>query len=150
MPSVPLYKTCVLEVLHKFLPMLQAREKPPTPEQARVVAAVTKRLQREYEEQQTDNENKSSEEPLLLFVHGFPGTGKSQVIKWLVELFKLLTWSHSCEYFCLAFQTLMASHIGGQTCHTACGIPFDLDGRDRGDRQDVGQGFLTFAHDDFF
>ena len=146
MPSVSLYKTDTLEVLHKFLPMLQARDKPPTPEQARVVAAVIKRLQTESEEQQADSENKSAEETLLLFVHGFPGTGKSQVIKWLVELFKLLAWSHGCEYFCLAFQNMMASHIDGQTCHTVCGIPFDLGGRDCGDRQDVGQRFLIFAN----
>ena len=64
---------------------------------------------------------------MLLFVHGFPGTGKSQVIKWLIELFKLLTWSHGCEYFCLAFQNVMAALIDGVTCHTGVGIPFDLD-----------------------
>ena len=54
MPSVSLYKTGVLETLHNFLPMLQAREKPPTPEQARVVTAVIKRLRIEYDEQQPD------------------------------------------------------------------------------------------------
>ena len=58
MPSVSLYRTGVLETLHTFLPTLQAREKPPTPEQTRAVAAVINRLQIEYEEQQTGSEEK--------------------------------------------------------------------------------------------
>lgn len=39
----------------------------------------------------------------------------------------------------------MVSLIDGQICHTACGIPFDLDGRDHGDRQGVGQRFFIFV-----
>ena len=146
MPSVSVYGACTIEVLHRFLPMLQARVAPPTPERSRVVSAVVNRLLQEYDEQQRDTAHASIHEPLLLFVHGFPGTGKSQVIKWLIELFQLLAWSHSYEYFCVAYQNVMAALNGGQTCHSTCGIPFDLDGRDHGDRQDVGQRFLTFTN----
>lgn len=40
----------------------------------------------------------------------------------------------------------MAALIDGFTCDRACKIPFDLDGRDQGDRQEVGESFLTFAN----
>ena len=61
-------------------------------------------------------------------IHGHPGTGKSQVIKWLNELFTdILKWKHGNEFIFVAFQNKMASLIGGMALHGAADLPHSED-----------------------
>ena len=50
MPDVSLYTRRVFEMLDAFLPMMKFGEKPPAPEQERVLAVVVKRSQTECRE----------------------------------------------------------------------------------------------------
>lgn len=89
MPSVTLYRVRTMDVLSNRMISCQAREEPPTPDQARVLTAVVKRLKIEFRERQDDTADASVHEPLLLCVHGSLGTGESQVIKCSMQLLKL-------------------------------------------------------------
>ena len=61
----------------------------------------------------------SSEDPLFDLVHGLPGTGKSEVIAWIRELFEVvLGWTHGTQFVCLAFQNATAANIRGNTTHS--------------------------------
>ena len=61
---------------------------------------------------------------MLDLVHGFPGTGKTELIFWIRELFeKQLGWTHGIQLVCLAFQNIMAANINGFTIHHWSGIP---------------------------
>ena len=80
--------------------------------------------------------NTSDQEPLLDFIHGFPGTGKSVLIFWMRVLMEQgLGWEHGVQFVCLAFQNAMAAAIDGYTIHNWSGIPIrDDDGNAGGDR----------------
>jgi len=68
------------------------------------------------------------EEPLRGLVHGFPGTGKSAVIKWIRRLFtEALQCTHGEDFLCVAFQNRVAHAMGGSTLHAAGDVTFDGD-----------------------
>ena len=75
------------------------------------------------QEQAAESLPQPHDEPMLDLIHGLPGTGKSEVIAWLKELFHLLGWKHGVQYVCLAMQNPMAASIGGNTLHHWSGIP---------------------------
>jgi hypothetical protein len=61
---------------------------------------------------------------LFDLAHGFPGTGKTELVFWIRELFeKQLGWTHGIEFVCLAYQNIMAANINGFTIHHWSGIP---------------------------
>ena len=65
-------------------------------------------------------------EPLMWFLHGPPGTGKSEVLKLAKELFvDVCGWQMGLEYQMAALQAVTAQLLNGDTLHHACGInPF--------------------------
>ena len=68
--------------------------------------------------------NAAPKEPLLDLIHGFPGTGKSELIKWMRQLMEDgLQWEHGVQFICLAFQNATAAHMNGHTIHHWSGIP---------------------------
>ena len=72
----------------------------------------------------TAKDKVDADEPLRWLLHGGPGTGKSHVIKLVVELFeRVLGWSMGVHFQVVAFQSVVAQLLGGDTIHHACGIP---------------------------
>lgn len=62
-------------------------------------------------------------EPLFKVLHGGPGAGKSEVVKYILELFRdVLRWKVGIEYHVGAFQAVMAEQLGGDTLHHIAGI----------------------------
>ena len=65
-------------------------------------------------------ERAAAEEPLRGFVHGSPGTGKSNLISWLRRMFEeALAWQHEEEFLCVAFQNRVAHVMGGITLRSS-------------------------------
>ena len=81
-----------------------------------VLAAVLDRCAIEAEAEADDAVDKCQAEPMLAIVHGLPGAGKSEIIKWLRELFGRLGWSQDVEFMCAAPRNSMAALIGGVSC----------------------------------
>ena len=89
-------------------------------------AAVEKVAQRVMQEVRAEaDESKEFGEPLRWCVHGGPGTGKSKhVLAFLKELFEeVLHWDMGIQFQVVALQAVMATLLGGDTIHHACGIP---------------------------
>ena len=63
-------------------------------------------------------------EPLRWCVHGGPGTGKSHVIKLIIELFTtVLKWNMGVEFQVVALQAVMAEQLGGARSITLVASP---------------------------
>jgi len=111
--------------LASWLQRVQQEEEAPTGEQLSILNRVSDRLLEEFRLEKeglllkkTDPERAKSEQPLLGFCHGSPGTGKSKVIKWITRLFtEALEWNHEDEFLCVAFQNRVAHAMGGNTLH---------------------------------
>ena len=90
---------------------------------------------------------KCSSDPLLWLMHGGPGTGKSEVLKLVKELFKdVCGWNIGLDYQIAALQAVTAQLLQGDTIHHALGInPFgaktDVKAQDKASRRraDVAQ-----------
>ena len=68
------------------LQRIMTREKKPNLKQSQFLTHFAKRLKLEALEMRLGTVNNSTHEPLLDLIHGFPGTGKSEVILWMREL----------------------------------------------------------------
>ena len=70
----------------------------------------------------------SVEDPLLWLLHGGPGTGKSEVVKMLKELFvEVCGWQMGLEFQVCSLQAVTAQLLDGDTIHHALGInPFGI------------------------
>ena len=64
-------------------------------------------------------------EPLLRLVHGLPGSGKTQVLRWLQSYFEeVWGWTLGLEFVFTAPMNSMASNIQGSTIHSWGQIAF--------------------------
>ena len=78
---------------------MRAEDEPPDEDQWRVIQEVIDRCYVEYREEKADRVNKDNAEPTRGLTHGFPGTGKSQIIKWVMRFFdEVLGWRKGVEY----------------------------------------------------
>ena len=102
-----------------WLHHLKAQEKRPTEQQWAVLNAVHQRCKLEHEEEAADKINKTDADPLLLFIHGLPGSGKTQVMKWLRSYFEQVWgWQHARHFVYLAPMNTMAARLDGFTVHS--------------------------------
>ena len=57
--------------------------------------------------------------PLFRLVHGLPGSGKSQILKWLRSYFiEVWLWEEGIHFQFVAPLNSMADNIGGSTVHS--------------------------------
>ena len=86
------------------------------------IAAVERVTTRMCAELQQDASQVQVGEPLIECVHGGPGTGKTEVLKLLKELFGICGWQMGLEYQMVALQAVTAHRIGRDTLHHSIGI----------------------------
>ncbi len=95
------------------------RQANPNAKQLDILLHVAERVKLEWCEESANTVAASNEDPLFDLVHGLPGTGKSEVIAWIRELFEVvLGWTHGTQFVCLAFQNATAASIDGNTIHS--------------------------------
>ena len=118
------------KALHEWFAKLATEKERPNHEQLSVLHAVRDRIVVEIELEKEGpglhrrlkggRSTDPREEPLRGCCHGFPGTGKSRVIKWLIRMFtEALEWTSGVEFQCVAFQNTVAHAMGGSTLHTS-------------------------------
>ena len=156
-PRVKLYANASRRNLNAWLASLTTRQKKPdgTPNkrpnflQLQYLQRVLDRILLEAAEEEADKINTGTEEPLLDFITGDPGTGKTEILWWLREMFEdQLLWTHGNEFVYLAQQNLMAATIGGNTIHAWGKIPINEEesGRRmeaRWEKPDVSANFIA-------
>jgi hypothetical protein len=91
---------------------LRQENETPNKEQLLILTAVRDRILAEIEVQFASSDYYISDnrkckrdnplhEPLHGLTHGFPGTGKSRVIKWIIRIFQeVMDWKHGREFAC--------------------------------------------------
>ena len=121
-----IYPAKTKELVTAWRQDLCAREKAHDAKQLAAIDAVIARCCAEAVAMRTDVVEKCEGDPMLAIVHGLPGAGKSQVIKWLRELFVTLGWTHGVEFICAAPMNAMASLIDGVTVHNLGSLGIDL------------------------
>ena len=95
---------------------------------------------------------KCTSDPLFWLMHGGPGTGKSEVLKLVKELFRdVCGWNIGLDYQIAALQAVTAQLLEGDTIHHALGInPFgaktDAKAQDKASRRqaDVAQQIMQW------
>lgn len=112
-----------------FRQLMQEEETPNT-EQLLILTKVRDRILTEIEVQFASSDyyirdnrkckqHNPLHEPLHGLSHGFPGTGKSRVIKWLIRMFQeVMHWTQGREFACVAFQNRVAHAMNGSTLHS--------------------------------
>ena len=82
-------------------------------------------------------------EPLFRLVHGLPGSGKSQLLKWITHYFEYVwKWENGVHFVLLAPLKCMATHIKGRTLHSWGGISFK-----KSSGLEVGSGVVRKGRD---
>lgn len=102
---------------------LRKSSKTPNSKQWEVIMLVHARCVYEFEEETAHRVNRTEGEaqwePLFRLIHGLPGSGKSQLLKWLQMYFETVwNWSVGVHFQFLAPLNSMAAGIGGQTVHS--------------------------------
>ena len=91
----------------------------PYAEQWRFMDVVHRRCVLEAREEQQGCINSTAEEPERVLGHGLPGSGKTQIMKWLAQYFQnVWGWTHGIQYVFLAPLLTMAARINGFTVHS--------------------------------
>ena len=102
--------------LHNFISTLNA-------DQLRIYNTITSSLQHQldHESGKCNIHNCNANKPLLIYVSGYGGTGKSYLILGFIELQRKLH-NEKCDYVVAAPTGLAAAGIGGQTIHSVFNI----------------------------
>ena len=97
----------------------------PYKEQWELMHAIHDRCVQEAKEEQQGKVNRDGREPARLFCHGLPGSGKTQVMKWMAEYFEeVWGWVAGRHYVYLAPLNSMAARINGFTVHAWGEVPW--------------------------
>jgi len=113
----------------KWRSVLEKAQKTPTVEQWELLDSVHRRCKLEHAEEVADTINTTGEEPLRSFVHGLPGAGKTQVMKWLQSYFEeVWGWKAGVHFIFLAPMNTMAARLDGQTVHSWGEVEWQTDG----------------------
>ena len=111
--------------IKNWIDKVKKESETPTCEQLEILTAIADRVLMEFRVdklglhlKKNDPNRENQERPMLGFVHGSPGTGKSRVIKWIRRLFiEALEWKHGDEFLFVAFQNRVAHAMEGTTIH---------------------------------
>jgi hypothetical protein len=101
----------------------------PSSQQWQVLDLVHARCLYEWNEERNHSINATEPpnawEPLFRLIHGLPGAGKSQLMKWIQRYFQAVwKWLPGVHYQVLAPLNSMAAGIGGVTVHSWGGVAF--------------------------
>ena len=121
-------------LLQKWLLDLQNSAEPPKAEQVPILECVIQRLKYECLQERRDLQAQRKKalrqplgvsrkrarevepEPISALIHGLPGTGKSEVLRYILNLFEdVLGWEHGNRFVFLAVQNTAAAEVGGNT-----------------------------------
>ena len=115
----------------------------PTDEQWYVLRHVRDRVLLEYRLEKEGmhlpkgETREREEEPLRGLIHGPPGSGKSELIKFLRRFFtEALQWTHGVEFMFVAYQNKVAHAMKGITIHNAGMLDLGQQSR-QGEQTDV-------------
>ena len=99
---------------------LKVSKKPPYQAQWDFMKQIHRRCEQEAKDERSgDVKKQKSSEPMRLFCHGLPGSGKTQVMKWLASYFeKVWNWTAGEHFVFLAPMNSMAFRINGFTLHS--------------------------------
>ena len=95
--------------------------KTPNAEQTLVLELIHHRrlVEHAVENNADPPEHSTCSEPLLRLVHGLPGSGKTEVLRWIRSYFEeVWSWTLGTEFVFLAPLNSMASNISGATVHS--------------------------------
>ena len=97
--------------------IMSKSEKRPYEKQWLLLDEVHKTL---LEEARLEQEQKLFTNYLLRLIHGLPGSGKSQLMKWVRAFFfeEVLQWRHNVEFVFIASMNTMVALIDGVTIHS--------------------------------
>ena len=98
----------------------------PNEQQAIVLSLIHERSVDEYKQKHHDERHLvQMKPPLRHLVHGLPGSGKSELLRWIRSYFESVwRWKYGDEFVFLAPLNSMASNIGGNTVHSWGAVVF--------------------------
>ena len=99
----------------------------PNAQQAEILKLIHQRRLVEYAEENGEDCSKAlnCRQPLLRLIHGLPGSGKTEVLRWIQSYFEQVwLWTLGKEFAFLAPLNSMASNIQGSTVHSWGKISF--------------------------
>jgi hypothetical protein len=122
---------------------VRTEKEPPTDEQWYVLRQVRDRVLLEHRIEKEGmhlpkgETRKREEEPLRGLINGPPGSGKSELIKFLRRFFvEALEWSHGVDFVFAAYQNKVAHAMKGVTIHNAGMLDLGQQSR-QGEQTDV-------------
>ena len=104
------YSGLTKENAELWLQSLRNAAAPPSVEQEKFLETVVRRCLIEAQEERDEPEFRS--EPVRTFLHGVPGAGKSQTLKWLRDFFETVCgWQHEQQFVYVAPQNTQAALV---------------------------------------
>jgi hypothetical protein len=145
--SVETYRSDYREDYLQWKRSMYALKISPNEQQWQVLNLIHERCVYEHNEECLDCVNGTAEpdswEPLFRLVHGLPGSGKSQLLKWITQYFEYVwKWENGVHFVLLAPLNSMATHIKGRTLHSWGGISFK-----KSSGLEVGSGVVRKGRD---